>query len=81
MHTKTTELGRRRGAGGVALRRGGQFCRKPAFLERQVGLGHACAVAVPTSLDPKRLLNIFPLVSAGGFLLLKRLVIGMHVWW
>lgn len=67
VHTITAEQGRRSGAGGVALRQGGQFCRKLAFLERQVGLGHVCAVAVPASLDPKCLLNIFSLVSAGGF--------------
>lgn len=70
VHTITAEQSGR-GAGGVALRREGQFCRKAAFLERQVGLGHACAVAVPASLDPKRLLNIFSLVSAGGVFAFK----------
>lgn len=71
MHTITAEEGRSRGAGGVALRQRGQFYRKPAFLERQVGLGHACAAAVPTPLDVKHLLNVFSLVSAGVFLFLK----------
>lgn len=81
VHTITTEQGRSRGAGGVALRQRGQFCRKPAFLERQVGLGHACAAAVPTPLDVKRLLNVFPLVSAGGFLILKCSVTTVRAWW
>lgn len=69
------------GAGATALRWGGQFCRKAVFLERQVGLGHACAIAVPTSLDPKCLLNILSSVSDGGFLLSKCLVITVHAWW
>lgn len=52
------------------------------LLERQVGLGHACAAAVPTPLDVKRLLNVFSLVSAGGFLILKCSVTTASArWW
>lgn len=41
--------------------RGGQVQGKAAFLEM---LGHACADAVPPTLDPKHLLNSFSVVSA-----------------
>lgn len=41
--------------------RGGQVQGKAAFLEM---LGHACADAMPPTLDPKHLLNSFSVVSA-----------------
>lgn len=41
--------------------RGGQVQGKAAFLET---LGHACADAMPPTLDPKHLLNSFSVVSA-----------------
>lgn len=44
-----------------ALGRGGQVQGKAAFLET---LGHACADAMPPTLDPKHLLNSFSVVSA-----------------
>lgn len=51
--------------------RGGQVQGKAAFLET---LGHACADAMPPTLDPKHLLNSFSAVSActGGVALQTR---------